>query len=297
MSYILICFFFVLSVFSPLNSLRANNAYIVGEVDQQAVAWAIPLNNPYLGKKTLLLDPLISTAEDIALSSTTAYIVGRINGDPDDPTIFYPSLWSVSLQDFTLAASPIQLTSYNSYGINSVAISSNTAYMDGTTQGGGAILWTTPLSNLSNVTLAIGPLSEQYFSKIALSTTNVYIIGDKDNAPTYATLWISPLSNPSNVSAPISLSNPDSHANSVALSTQNIYVVGFDGLENATLWIRSLSDPSSPGSTITLDNSGNSFAYSIALSTQNIYVVGFDGLGNATLWIRSLSDPSSPGST
>ncbi len=150
-----------------------------------------------------------------------------------------------------------------------------------TTLQGGSLMWWA-VSNPS--------IYNDYAYSVAVDSTGIYVVGrssapgnwylwyiEKRDIYTGALIWAT-TSDPS---------SGDDVAQSVAVDSTGIYVVGYDRIPGNAQWRiekRNLNDGSLIWSVTSNPSSGNDVAYSVAVDSTGIYVVGVDSIPGDNQW-------------
>lgn len=145
-----------------------------------------------------------------------------------------------------------------------IAVSGNDVYVGGIEQdapSGNVIIkyWKNGIST----TLSMGLLAE--FGSMTVVGKDVYVCGNEiDNTKHVAKYW------KNGVETKLTNGTNDAHANAIAVSGNDVYVVGSDGVSGARLWKN--------GTAINLPGLGR--PYSIAVAGNDVYVGGIQLIGN-----------------
>jgi hypothetical protein len=240
-------------------AISSDTIYIAG-VDSAyyPILWTAPLSNLGTFTPTQLSSNsgLGSTVGGIALSSNFAYISGQ-----DNDTL--ARIWKVPINPLgTVVAQAVTATTGASIG--GIAISDSKAYIGGIVSGQ-SLVWTVAIPALTS------PITNSLFANgggtfgVGVTSTQLYASGTEPSLAKY-TLATAPLSNLASVttySATAATSGIAANVQVMALSSDTVYMVGYQAGFKASLWTTSLTAPGAP-SPITLKNSF-SFANGVAV--------------------------------
>lgn len=220
-------------------------------------------------------------------SSSLVYTVGYDRSSSMAVLWMYNSAQGALVKKFTLP------TTTSKSVAQSVASSLGCVYIvgqDGQNSSSDATLWICNLdgTKVKEVFLTNDAVGA-YATGVAISSNNVYSVGsDGSNS----VLWIGTLDNKGYTTAgttkkvilPISSGG---NANSVAVSSNSIYIVGSDGTSNGVLWISNL-DGTGTITKVSLPTTGaGSNALGVATTSSSVYSSGSNGI-RSVLWISVL---------
>jgi len=160
----------------------------------------------------------------------------------------------------------------------------NYTYSVGENSQSQAVLWITNGQGILVGTVILDSSAGSYGRAVALSGSNVYIVG-RDAANAEAALWITGLDG-SNVQ--MVLMGTDASAEGVAVANNVVYIVGRSGpSSHANLWMYNLRNSTLASSVTLAVNNLQAAAFDVAVSNSQVYITGIDD-PNSVLWITNL---------
>jgi hypothetical protein len=290
-------------------AVDSTGIYVVGRSSAPGnwYLWYIEKRDIYTGALIWATTSDPSSGDDVAYSvavdSTGIYVVG------DDRSLGSSNpRWRIEKRSTYTGELIWATTSNPSSGYDSaqsVAVDSTGIYVVGSDYIPGNAEWRIEKRSLNDGSLIWSVTSNpssgsDSAQSVAVDSTGIYVVGydyapgnyqwriEKRSTSTGALIW-SVTSNPS--------SGSDS-AQSVAVDSTGIYVVGYDYAPGNYQWRiekRNLNDGSLIWSVTSNPSSGDDYAYSVAVDSTGIYIVGVDSIPGNYEWRiekRNLNDGS-----